>query len=133
MVVAKPKFKRRADHARGADAANGRCLERVGLAGARVDEHRAFHGEGDLLPGRDIGRAADYGSGLAIADVHGGQHQAVGVGVRVNAEHMAHDEAIGVEFRADDFDIADFVARHGEAVRQLVGGQVELDVVSEPG
>ena len=90
-------------------------------------------GEGDLLTCRYIGCAADDGRSLAVADVHGGKHQAVGVGVRIDAEHMAYDEPLRVEVRADNLHIADLVARHCETVRQFVGGNVELDVVSEPG
>ena len=49
-----------------------------------------------FCPAATLGAPADDGGGFAAADVHGGQSQAVGVGVRVDAEHIAYDEVIGV-------------------------------------
>ena len=53
--------------------------------------------------------------------------------MRINAEHVADYEALRVQVCADNLDIADFVARHSELVRQVVCGNVEGDIVSEPG
>ena len=42
--------------------------------------------------------------------------------MRVNAEHMADDQTLRVQVCADNLDIPDFVAGHGELMRQFVRG-----------
>ena len=93
VLVAQPEFALGADHARGLDAAYDRRGQLHRLAGPAVREHRAHPRERDLLPRRDVRRAADDGGRLA-AHVDVGQAQPVSVGVRAHIEDMADDDLI---------------------------------------
>ena len=81
MVLAQPELHLRADHSGGEHAPDLGRLQRLRASGAGAEERGALPGEGDLLSGGDVGRAAYDGGGLAVAQFDGGKRQAVGVGM----------------------------------------------------
>ena len=103
------------------------------LPEAGVDEPGALPGEGDLLSNGHVGRAADHGSGLAVAQVDRGQRQAVGVGVRLHLDDATDQDLVPVPFAADLLDAADLGAGHGQAVGQLLGRYGDGNVLFQPG
>ena len=70
----------------------------VGFPGAPIDKPGAFGGERDLLPGRDVGSAADDAPIIVIAEVHRDERQPLHlrVGVRLHLDHLRDADAVPV-------------------------------------
>ena len=130
VLIGEAELQLRADHAGRDDAADLRPLELAGRAGMRIVEGGALQREGDLLPRRDVGRAADDRLGRVAAVVHGGQAEAVGGGVGLDAGDEADADEVAPVARA--LDRLHLRAGHREAVRQLLDGQRDGDVVGQP-
>ena len=133
MVIAQAKLKWGADHARRLDSANLGSLEPLRLAAAGAEEPCTLARECDLLARRHVGGAADHGCRLAIAQLHRGKAQPVGVGVRLHFQHVAYHQLVALPVAADKFDLADFIAGHGQPVRELAHREVDGYVLSQPG
>ena len=130
MVGAQAQLPLGADHALGADAADGRGLEGRQLPAAGVVEASAGPGEGDLLARGDVGGAADHPYVL-VTCVDGAEGEAIGVGVGLHGHDAAHGAA--VPRPADALHGPDFQPGHGEAVGQLLRGEGPVHKLAQPG
>lgn len=86
-----------------------------------VADARADRAEGDLLPDGEVGRAADDAVLLAVADIDGGEAQAVGVGVGVDGGDGGDADLVAPV--AGAFDGVDLEAGLGELFGEFVGGR----------
>ena len=133
MLVAEAQLLLAQDHAGRVDAADGAQFQlRASLPGMPIDEHRPFSGEGDLLAGGDVGRATDDRL-RPLAGVDGSEAEAVGVGMGLDAEHVGHADELGLPLLADDLPALDLGDGIGHAACELLGGEVDIDVVAQPG
>ena len=140
MVAAQAQFVLGADHPARDLAAHLALFDGDGLAVALAvfgREHQcgADGRDRDALSRRHVGGAADNLHGLAVhielrPEVHAADAQPVGVGVRLGAQHVAHDHAI--QARAGVLYAVYFEPGHGEQIRQPVRAEGELHVVAEP-
>ncbi len=94
-----------------------------------IYELRAHRGKGYLLPHRHIGRAADHGH-LLGPQVHGGQAEAVGVGVGRDIDHLRNSDFVPVAGGGDD--LSHLVAGHGQALGQLLRANGYVNVLRQP-
>ena len=122
VVVAEAQLALRAHHAGRQDAPDLRSLQGLHIAGPVAAQHRALAGEGDLLPSRDVGSAADHGRRLAVANIHGGQGKPIGIGVRVHLQDMPDNHPVPVPVSPGLLDRADLQSGHGEPVGKLTRG-----------
>ncbi len=83
------------------------------------------------LADRDVGGAAHDLEGLAAADVDPGERQPVGARMTLDREQLAHDHVVPVG--APGLEGLDLHAEQGQALGQLLGGQLDVDVVAQPG
>ena len=132
VLVAEAQLLLAQDHAGRVDAADGAQFQLGELPGMPIDEHRPFSGEGDLLAGGDVGRATDDHPG-PLAGVDGSEAEAVGVGVGLDAENLGHSHQLGLPLLADDLPALDLGDGIGHAAGELLGGEVDVDVVAQPG
>ena len=91
-----------------------------------------FSGEGDLLAGGDVGRATDDRL-RPLAGVDRSEAEAVGVGVGLDAEHVGHADELGLPLLADDLPALDLGDGISHAACELLGREVDIDVVAQPG
>ena len=74
--------------------------------------------------------------GSLLADVDLRQLEPVGIRVLLRLEHLADEEELEVAVPVRDaaaHDAVDLAAREDEPSRELLDGQVELDVLAQPG
>jgi len=119
------QLRRRADHPGRLDAAQLRLADLL-AAGQRRPGQRHRHG----LTGGDVGGAADDRA-LAVAGVDRADAQPVGVGMRVGAQHLADDEALGRR-RADRADPLDLRPSHRQPLGQRAGLDARVAVLPQP-
>ena len=133
MRLGKPELALGQHHPRRLDAADRRGLERRPLAVARVDQLGAFARERDALPGCDVRSAAHDGPRHARAVLDGRELEAVGVGMRVDREHLGDRHQLAVPV-ADALDPLDLGRRHREPLGERIDVEVvgEVDVVAQP-
>ena len=133
VLVGEPQLALGQHHPRGLDAANARGLEGRGLAAARVDQRGALAREGDALSGGDVRRAADDGVRLARAVLDRREDEAVGVGVRIDREHLGDRHELAIP-AADALDALDLRRGHRQPLRERLDVEVvrEVDVVAQP-
>ncbi len=93
-------------------------------------QRRARQRDRNRLPRRDIGGTADDRP-LAVAGVDRADAQAVGVGVRLGAQHPADDEAVG-RGRADRADPLDLGPGHRQPLGQLRRLDAGIAVLAQP-
>jgi hypothetical protein len=116
----------RAEHALGG---NAHLLGPLDAAVSR--QHGSRQGNRHSLSGGDVVSAADDAQRLPGADVHGGQVQPVRPGVVLHGQQLAHDDVSPV--RAPPLETLDFHAQQRQALRQLFGRELDIDVLAEPG
>ncbi len=127
-----------ADLVLGQDHPAGRLAAELALVQRLIEDRQECAGQrdGDGRPGLEVPGAADDLARISLPHVDLAHAQPVGVRVRVDREHTAHEEAadVAVDVRHPDVDNAlDLERRDGESVRDLVGGRVDRDVLAEPG
>ena len=132
VVVAQAELLLAEDHAGGVDAPDGAKLQLGELAAVAIDEHRAFGRERDPLAGGDVGRAADHRL-RPVPHLHGSEHQAVGIGMGIDGEHFGHANELRIPLLADYLPALDLGDGIGDALRELRGREVNVDVVAQPG
>ena len=115
-----------ADHPGRPHAAQLRFADLV-AARQRRSGQRDRHG----LPRRHVGGAADDRA-LAVAGVDRADAQPVGIGVRLGAQHLADDEALG-RGRPDRTDPLDLGAGHRQPLGQLTRLDARIAVLAQPG
>ena len=132
VVVAEAQLALAQHHARRLHAADGAQLQTGGPSRVAVDERGPSGGEGDLLAGGHVGRAADHRA-RPLARLHRGQAQAVGVGMRLDGEHLGHAHERRVPIRTNGLPALHLGDGGGHAARELRRFEVDLDVVAQPG
>ena len=103
------------------------------LEAGRQDGSRQGNADGGARA--EVPGAADDLPGIALADVHLAELQAVRVGMLDSVEHAAHAEEpeVAVNVRnADRLDSVDLAARDHEAVRDLLDRHLDRDVLPQP-
>jgi len=68
--------------------------------------------------------------GLARADIDGREMEPVGVGVLLDREQLPHDD--GAPIAAPLLDALDLHAEKGQSFGQLLGRQLDVDVLAQP-
>ncbi len=101
----------------------------------------ALHGKGNLethlafpLVGKEIGRAGDALLDLAFhrTIVYIDQHQAVGVGMGPDLEHLAHDDLFPIPPITDIFDRSHLKAGERQALGQLIERHRNIHILLKP-
>ena len=95
-----------------------------------VGHHAAWQHHGHAGAGVRVG-GAGHDLDFPAAEVDLRDEEPVGVGVGAELDHLPHhDLAVG---DAEAVDAVDLLAVQGEQVDQFCGGQVEVEVLVEPG
>jgi hypothetical protein len=101
-----------------------------------VRNRRAGQRDGDCRARAEVPRAADDLAGVALPHIHAAELEPVRVRMLLGLEHLPDEEAAEVPVRvrhpAGD-DPVDLAAREHETTGQLLDGQVERDVLAQPG
>ena len=95
---------------------------------ARQDGAR--QGNRDPLARGDVRRAADDLEGVAAPQRHGRQRQPVGAGMLLDRQQLADDDVLPVA--PPPIDRLDLHAEQRQPLRELLRGEVDVDVVTEP-
>ena len=114
-----------AEHAEGFDPAQRGAFDAQATLEGRTDL-----GRGGLHAGTNVGRAADDGDRVGLADIDRADPQAVGVGMGSDAQHLADDDAGQV--RGNRLDTVDFEPGHGQLFDQAVAVEVGIDPLAQP-
>ena len=93
-------------------------------------QDRAGQGDGHALAGGDVGGAADDLERLAVAQRDARQRQPIGARMALDRQQLADDDVPPVVAPADD--PLDLHAEHREALGELLGRQVDVDVLAQP-
>ena len=129
-VLTEVEFLLRAHHALAHDAEDLALLddERLLLAGLQR-QREVRQNDRHLVARLMVRRAADDGAlALAVGDAVDGE--LVRAGDLVLGEHLPDDDAR--KLAAELLHALDFEAEHGEALRELLGRPVEINVLLEP-
>ena len=129
VVVAQPQLNGGTDHPLGLNATYLGGFQGLVPLGVGVIDIGPHLGEADVLFGGDVGSAADDFQLLGASADHT-EAQPVGVGMRADVGHMAD---VDLAPASDDLDLADLDAGHGQPVGQLLGRQVNIHILLEPG
>ena len=100
-----------------------------------VRQRRAGQRNGDRRTRAEVPGTAHDRARLALPDVHRRQLQAVRVGMLLRFEHLADNEPLEVAVlvgHAAANDSVDLAAREDEPPRELLDGNVEVDVLAQP-
>ena len=134
VIVGELELARGAQHAAAFDAADladldAKRLRRLAFARRRQlgTDERARH----LDAGANVGRAADDGKRLRRADVDHAQAQSIGIRVRLDRAHRAHDDAM--KRRRHCTYRFDLEPRHGQALGQLGRADRRIAELAQPG
>ena len=138
MVVGQAEFLLGQHHAGRLDAAqlgrfDGQPATVVLVA---VDDPRPDDGEGNPLAPvahLQVGRTRHHALMLRRAIVDCRQHEAVGVGMRVNADNLADENLVALPLGADALHLRHFEAGHRQPMGQLVQRQGNVYILLEPG
>jgi hypothetical protein len=127
VIVGNFEFRRRAQHARALDAADGADSERDVLAG-NICAGRREHA---LHAGAGIRGAADHLDRSALARIDHAHAQAIGVGVLLGGDHIRH--FVGRQRLRLVLDLFDFQADAGERLDDVVEGGRGVEMILQPG
>ena len=118
------------DHPVGDLPANLPAVERQA-----VGEHGARQRDGDRRTRAEVPRAAHDSARLAFADVDARDLEPVGVRMLLRLEHLADAEPLQIPVLVRDAtanDTVDLATGEDEPARELLDGQVEVDVLAQP-
>ena len=127
MIVPKAELDGGTDHTLGLNPPNLGSLQGFMPLAVRVVDVGADFSEADLLARGDVGCAADHFQFLR-AGGHHAKAQPVGVGMGADIGHLADEDLVPA---SDDLNLTNLDTGHGQPVGQLLGGQVNVHVLSE--
>ena len=128
MVIPQAQLRGGANHASGLNTPNLGGLQGFVSLSVGVVDVSSDLGETDILASGHVGGAADH-LHLLRTDGDHTKAQPVSVEVRTHVFHMA-DKYPGPT--ANDIDLTDLNACHGQTVSQLMGWQINVHILFKP-
>ncbi len=119
MLVGQPQLALAEDHPGRLNAADHCGLQHRGLPLCPSSTRAPTRRESDLLSGGDVRRAAHDAVPLVVADVDGGEAQAVGVRMRLHRRDLP-DADVVAPVAAGAHDAVDGEAGHRQALRPVL-------------